>query len=52
MTHDTYSHVIAEAKGGERLSAEAAIKAAREHGVSEKCPHDDAEAVGLTARRL
>ena len=52
MTHDTYSHVIAEAKGGERLSAEAAIMAAREHRVSEKCPPVDAEAVSLTAKRL
>ena len=52
MIYDTYAHVIAEAKGGERLSAEAQIKAARERGVSEKCPPKSAEASSIAANRL
>ncbi len=35
---DTHGHVIEEMRGGERVTAEVAIRAAREAGVSEKCP--------------
>jgi hypothetical protein len=38
MTLDTYAHVMADHDGAERLSAEAAIRAAREVVVSGKCP--------------
>jgi len=38
MTLDTYAHVMADLDGAERLSAEAAIRAAREAEVSGKCP--------------
>ena len=38
MTLSTYGHLMAEADGGERVSAEAAIRAAREADVSGKCP--------------
>jgi hypothetical protein len=38
MTLATYAHVIADLDGGERLSAEASIRAAREAEVSGKCP--------------
>jgi len=40
MTLDTYAHVMADLDGAERQSAEAAIRAAREAEVSEKCPPD------------
>jgi ADP-ribosylglycohydrolase len=46
MTLDTYAHVMAEAEGGERVSAEAAIRAAREAVVSEKCPTGEVAALG------
>ena len=46
MTLDTYAHVMAEAEGGERVSAEAAIRAAREAVVSEKCPTGEIAALG------
>jgi hypothetical protein len=52
LVWDAYAHVIAEAKGGERMSAEAAIKAAREHDVSEKCPPEAAPAVSGEADRV
>lgn len=45
MTLDTYAHVMAE-MDGERVSAEAAIRAARDGDVSEKCPPESASAVG------
>jgi integrase len=38
MTYDTYGHVIEEMRGTERVTAEAAIRAARNAHVSEKCP--------------
>ncbi|MEA2291967.1 MAG: hypothetical protein QOF17_987 [Solirubrobacteraceae bacterium] len=38
MTLNTYAHVIADLEGAERVSAEAAIRAAREAEVSGKCP--------------
>lgn len=38
MTLATYAHLIADLHGGERGSAEAAIRAAREAEVSGKCP--------------
>jgi hypothetical protein len=38
MTLATYAHLIADLDGGERLSAEAAIRVAREAEVSGKCP--------------
>lgn len=46
MTLDTYGHVIAELEGGERMSSEDAIKAARQAHVSEKCPSDAEAAAG------
>ena len=52
LVWDTCSHVIQEAKGAERVSAEAAIKAAREHDVSEKCPSEAAPSVSIAAKRL
>jgi hypothetical protein len=38
MTLATYAHVIADLEGGERVPAEASIRAAREAEVSGKCP--------------
>jgi integrase len=38
MTLDTYAHVMAELEGADRVSAEIAIRAAREAEVSGKCP--------------
>jgi integrase len=38
MTLSTYAHVMADLDGSDRVSAEAAIRAAREAEVSEKCP--------------
>jgi integrase len=52
MTYDTYSHVMKEAKGGKRLSAEAAIRVARGQQVSEKSPPAADEAVGGTGNPL
>ncbi len=46
MTLDTYGHVMDEAEGAERVSAEAAIRLARGADVSEKCPHEQTEATG------
>lgn len=37
MTLSTYAHVMAEIEEGERVSAEDAIRAAREDNVSGKC---------------
>jgi hypothetical protein len=38
MTLDTYAHVMADHDGADRLSAEAAIRGAREAEVSGTCP--------------
>jgi DNA-binding CsgD family transcriptional regulator len=38
MTLNTYAHVMADLDGSDRVSAEHAIRAAREAEVSEKCP--------------
>jgi hypothetical protein len=38
MKLDTYGHVMADAEGGERVSGEAVIRAARDAAVSGMCP--------------
>jgi hypothetical protein len=43
MTLGTYAHVMADLDGSDRVSAEEAIRAAREAEVSEKCPPDSVE---------
>jgi integrase len=40
MTLDTYAHVMADLDGADRVSAEAAIRAARAAEVSGKCPSE------------
>jgi hypothetical protein len=42
MTLDTYAHVMADLEGGERVSAEDVIRAARDAVVSGKCPSETA----------
>lgn len=46
MTLSTYAHVVAEIEEGERVSAEAAIRAAREGKVSGKCPDQEQRKLG------
>lgn len=46
MTLSTYAHVMAEIEEGERVSAEAAIRAAREGNVSGKCPDQQERKIG------
>jgi integrase len=46
MTLDTYAHVIAELEGADMVSAESAIRSARDAQVSEKCPPDAHAATG------
>jgi hypothetical protein len=43
---EIYSHVFKEMKGQEKVSAEEAIRAAREGMVSGKCPPGEAAALG------
>ncbi len=43
MTLSTYAHVMADLDGSDRVSAEAAIRAAREAEVSGKCPPRSAD---------
>jgi hypothetical protein len=47
MTLGTYAHVMADLDGSNRVSAEDAIRAAREADVSEKCPPPSAKATRL-----
>jgi hypothetical protein len=45
MTLHTYAHAMADREGDERLSAQAAIRAAREAEVSGECPPEAAQTV-------